>query len=400
MPLFKYKTAGPDGKASEVLIEGDSQADSLSRLRSRGLVPLECLGQVDSYAGQKGAGFWRPNDFDVYDFTNRLVPLLKAQIPLERSLGIIGDGMEDGKHGHVVRELRKGLHEGKKLSALIRDHGTRFPAIYANLVEAGEETGSLMDVMIELQRFMNERREMRDFMITSSIYPTIVLSVTFGVIILLFTVFVPRFSKIFSDMGKPLPLPTKIMLNISEFVTGFWWLWPLGIAALAYFIARVRKGGEARKWWDAKVLKLPVFGPIIQTMEVSRFIRTLAVLIKNHVHLLNTVNISTRVIQNSIIVQSLSGVSRELRGGSKLSLALAKSEYVPKLAAQMLSIGEESGKMGEMLNQVAEHYEKELRLKIKRLLALFEPAVILFLAVVVLAVVISIFLAIMEMNEI
>jgi type II secretory pathway component PulF len=400
MPLFKYKAASADGKISEVLIEGDSQADSLNRLRSRNMTPLESFGQVESYTHQRTFSFSLRRDFNLYDFTNRLVPLLKAHIQLERALGILADGTEDEKTKHIINDLRRGLHEGKKLSALIRDQGSRFPAIYSNLVEAGEESGSLTEVMIELQRFLNDGKEMKDFMITSSIYPMIILSVTTVVVILLFVFFIPHFAKIFIEMGKELPLPTKIMLGISQFVSRFWWLWLLCASGVAFFIYKVKKGGAAKDWWDDKLIKLPVAGKIVKTMEVCRFIRTLAVLINNHVHLLNTIRISSHVIQNRHIFKSLSSVASELRGGTKLSGALERSEYMPKTAIQMLRIGEESGNMGEMLNQVADHYENDLKVKIKRLLALFEPAVILFLAVVIFIVVISIFLAIMEMNQI
>ncbi len=400
MPLFKYKASGPDGKISELLIEGDSEPDSLGRLRQRGFMPLESYGQVESLSQERNWRFWQGSGFDACDFSNRLAPLLKAHIPLERALGIIAQGAENQNYSRVVADIRKGLHEGKKFSALIRDRGNRFPKIYANLVEAGEETGSLTEIISELQRFLNERREMRNFLLTSSIYPAFVISVTGTVVILLFTVFIPRFSKIFIDMGKPLPFITKVMVSISDAMTGLWWLWIILIAAIAFLVSRIRKGGKAADWWNANILKLPLFGELIILAELSRFLRTLAVLIQNHVHLLSTVQIAVNVLINPKIAGTFSAVPPELKGGAKLSTALGKSIYVPRHVIQMLSIGEESGNMGGMLNQVAEHYEELLRTRVKRLLALFEPIVILFLAVVIMAVVLSIFLAILEMQNI
>jgi general secretion pathway protein F len=401
MPFFKYKVANKSGKTFDFLIEGDNQQDSLRRLRARGFVPLETYGQVNDYVtNKKGLKFWKRKTFNAIEFTDRLVPLLKAHIQLERALGIIADGMTDKKQIEIVTDIRRGLHEGKKFSALVRSHGNCFPPIYANLVEAGEESGALVDVMAELHNFLNYKKEMNEFLITSSIYPAIILLVTFGVVILLFTVFIPRFSKIFFDMGKELPLPTAIMLWISEFITGFWWLWLICIAGISFVISRIRKGGKAKAWWDKKIVKLPFLGQLIQALEIGRFIKTLAVLLKNNVHLINSVKIASKVIQNTQIAKSFATVNTELKGGSKLSEALSKSVYMPKIVVQMLGIGEESGNMGDMLDQVANQQEKTMKLKIKRLLSLFEPAVILFLAVVVLTVVISIFLAILEMNEI
>ncbi len=401
MPLFKYKVANKAGKTFDFLIEGENLQDSQRRLRARGFVPLKTYGQVDDYENnKKQLNFWKRKTFNAIEFTDRLVPLLKAHIQLERALGIIADGMIDKKQVEIVNDIRRGLHEGKKFSALVRSHSNCFPPIYANLVEAGEESGALIDVIAELQNFLNYKKEMKEFLITSSIYPIIILAVTFGVIILLFTVFVPRFSKIFFDMGRELPLPTAIMLWISEFITGLWWLWLVCIGGISYGISRIRKGGKAKIWWDAKVLKIPLIGQLIQAIEIGRFIKTLAVLLKNNVHLINSVRIASKVIQNTQIAKSFTNINTELKGGAKLSQALSKSIYMPKIVIQMLGIGEESGNMGEMLNQVADQQEKTMKLKIKRLLSLFEPAVILFLAVVVLTVVISIFLAILEMNEI
>ncbi len=398
MPLFKYKVADTSGKITELLIEGDTQADSLTRLRQRGFTPIANLGEVDSLARAAGP-LWQKHKFDAYDFTTRLVPLLKAQIPIERALGIVAEGMDDGPGKHIVVEIRRGLHEGKRLSALIRNHGNRFPNMYANMVEAGEESGSLPAVMEELLHFMANTREMKEFLITSSIYPMIVLLVTCGVVVMIFSFFIPKFSKIFLDMGRTPPLPMQVMMGISNIVINFWWLWLLLIIAAALLVKSIAKGGKARPWWDEFSLKIPLIGSLMHMIEITRFLRTLAVLIQNHVHLLDTVNIASRVIQNSHIFKSLTGVASELRGGARLSAALAKSEFVPKTAVRMLGIGEETGNMGEMLDQVASQYETNLKNQVKRVLALFEPAVILILAVVVLSVVLSMFFSIMGLNN-
>jgi general secretion pathway protein F len=400
MSLYKFKVANKSGKSFDTVIEGDNQKDALKKLRGRGLIPLESYGtttQAKSAGG--GLKFWSRSKFNVIEFTNRLVPLLNAQIQLERALGIIASGTEEPEQKEVVNSIRRGLHEGKKFSELIRSNNMHFPNIYANLIEAGEETGALKDVIAELQYFLNYRKETKDFMITSSIYPGIILFVTFCVVVLLFTVFVPRFSKIFMNMGKALPLPTKILFDVSHIATGLWWLWLLIIAALTYFISRVKKGGKAKSWVHTNILKLPVLGEIIYVMEAGTFIKTLAVLLNNNVHLIKTVTIASKVVENRDIKKSLTGIVSDLKGGKKLSAALSKSKFMPKIAIQMLEVGEESGNMGEMLKQVADQLEKDMKVKINRLLAMFEPAVILFLAFVVLAVVLSIFMAIMEMNN-
>jgi type II secretory pathway component PulF len=403
MPMFKYKAVdSKGGNAVEILIEGDSKDDSLARLRGRGFTPIKFIGQVDDDGKSFSNIFARSKKFDTAEFTNRLLPLLKAQIQLERALGIIANSSEDDTTKSVVVDLRRGLHEGKKFSGMIRDRGNYFPPVYANMVEAGEESGALTKVMEELQKFLNERKELRNFLITSLIYPSIILSVTAGVVILLFTVFIPKFSKIFIDMGRELPLPTKIMMGISNLVTNpiMIMIWIACIFGIFYFIARVRTGGKAKEWWDSNILNVPFLGSVLQTIEIARFIRTMAVLLQSYVPLMNAVTISQKVIQNARIRDTLSGITGELRAGTKLSSALSKSAFISKTVVQMLNIGEETGNLGEMLAETASYYETEVKNRIQKLLALFEPLVILVLAAVVMAVVGSIFMAMLELNNI
>jgi type II secretory pathway component PulF len=400
MALFKYRVADTDGSIKKILIEGDSHSDSLARLRSRGLVPLDFYGEnaVDDDEGLFDFGFKRR--FDVCEFTNMLVPLLKAHVPLEQALGIISKSSPNDHFTRVVNDIRRGLHEGKKFSHLVRESGAGFPKIFSNLAEAGEETGSLAEVMTELRRFLNERREMKNFLLTSSIYPVFVITVVVGVVIMLFTVFIPKFSRIFIEMNKPLPLITKCIFAISSVITGFWWLWLTLFIALLLFLAYLRKKGILSILWDEYILKVPLFGRLVIMTEISRFIRTLSVLIRNHVHMLNTVNIAASVVGNSVISRSFSTVPTELRGGKKLSAALAKSRFMPITVLQMISVGEESGNLGDMLDQVASSYEEQLRNNVKRLLALFEPVVILVLAAIIMLVVLSVILAILELQNI
>ena len=175
-----------------------------------------------------------------------MVPLLKAHIQLERALGIMSDGTEDKSQKEIIQSLRRGLHEGKKLSELVRAKPEYFPSICANLIEAGEESGALIEVMIELKHFLDYKKETTEFMVTSSIYPAIIIFVTFIVIVLLFTVFVPRFTKIFFDMGKALPLPTQIMVWISNIMTGLWWLWLIIIAGISFAVVKIRRDEKGR----------------------------------------------------------------------------------------------------------------------------------------------------------
>ena len=200
MGLYRYIAAAPGESPHEILIEADSLREAQGKLRSRHLTPIRFCGEAG--IASEGGSYWSKNKIDTCQFTRQLAPLLAANIQLERALAIIADSSAEQEQKQFVNSLRQGLHEGKKFSDLIRSHGKLFPGYYANLVESGEESGCLPQAVEELYKFMSENRELKSFIVSSSVYPLAILGVTLLVTILLFTVFVPKFAKIFADMGR------------------------------------------------------------------------------------------------------------------------------------------------------------------------------------------------------
>ena len=398
MALYKYLAAAKGEQPHDMLIEADNEKEALSKLRSRHVMPVRFYGEVS--VGGGGRLMFRRSRIDTYDFTRQLAPLLDSFIPLEKALGIIAESAVEPEQRDFVNSLRQGLHEGKKFSELVRSHGSLFPGYYANLIESGEETGCLPEVVGQLYKFMGESKELKDFIISSSIYPLAILSITLVVTVLLFTVFVPRFAKIFQDMGREMPPSMNFLLGVSAFASWAWWLIPCAAVGIWTGLKRFF-GAEAFHYNYSKfLLSLPLFGRIIVDLEMCKYIRTLSILIANHVEIIRTVKISGSIIHNPVIAKAFADIARKLKGGAKLSAALAGNRFVPSGMVPMLRVGEESGTVGEMLSRIATHLESDTRLKIKRLLSLFEPAVIVFLALVVLVVVVSIFVAMMEINSI
>ncbi len=398
MPLYKYIATAPGQSPHEVVIEAENSNEALSKLRSSGLRPVRFCGETD---GEKstGASLLRRSKVDVYDFTSQLAPLLIANIPLERAMAIIIESCVEPQQRQFVSALRQGLHEGKRFSELVRSYGSVFPGYYANLIESGEESGSLPEVVEELRKFMDDSKELKEFLITSSIYPAVILSITGIVGIVLFTVLVPRFSQIFADMGRENPPSMVFLIFMGKVV--LWGLILLVIGLCAGVIVYYRVGPDkVREWRNRIALKLPIFSKLINEIEMQRFIQTLSILVKNHVDIIKTVRIAVRVIQNQVIRESFSNIEGRLKGGEKLSASLSGNEYIPAGTASKIRVGEESGYVGEMLSRVSEHLEVATKRRIKRMLSLFEPAVIMFLAGMVLVVVLSIFLSIMELNKI
>ncbi len=398
MALYTYMAMAPGERAKEVSIEADSRREAEQKLRSLKLAPVRFTGEVDT--ARTGGTFFHGSRIDVLDFTDQLSPLLNSAIPLERAIGIIAEGVEEPEQKQFVLALRQGLHEGKKFSELVRGYGALFPGYYANLIETGEETGSMPEVVEELRRFMAESRELKDFIVTSSIYPAVVLAITLLVTILMFTVFVPRFAKVFADMGRELPGSMRFLMGLSDIFlygiilvpAGVWLiqrllLWRLGRRRLDELKARI-------------LLRLPVIGALDIDLEMGKFTRTLAILVSNHVDIIRTVRIGVKVIQNPVIRASFGDLEAKLKSGRKLSAALQDNPFVPAGLPAKLRVGEESGSSGAMLLKSAGYLEAGTRRRIKRILSMFEPLVIVFLALVVMTVVLAIFMAIMELNSI
>lgn len=395
MTLHRFKVSDAAGKVSEMLIEGDSQNDAARRVQSRGLVPLDYLGEGS--LSNKTAGLFQPK-LNVVDFTERLVPLLEANITLERALGIVGDDQSNPALAATVADLRRGLHEGRKLSELIRERGRLFPQLYAGVVEAGEEAGALPQVMSELRRFLSESQELKSFIISSSVYPAFI-AVT-GVFMLAFVlgVIVPRFASAMTGAGIE-STATDILLGLSAFLKSYWWTFLIVLGVFAYLFLQLRRENSPfRNWFDRVILKTPIAGKLVLYGNIARLCRTMAILMRSGVHLLNTVVIANRVVQNRAIGQSIVGLSGELRQGQRLSTALSRSPYIPGLMLKMIAVGEETGAVETMLERVAERYESDMKRLVKRLLSLFEPLVIVGLGLSVGLIVLLMFMAIMDMQ--
>ena len=397
MGLYKYIGAARNEKPREVLIEADSEKEAREKLRVRGIVPVKFLGEA---AAERRSFALKRSKINTFEFTRELAPLLDSYIPLERALSIIAESSPEKEQRNFVSSMRQALHEGKKFSEIVRSHGALFPPYYANLIESGEETGCLPEVVRELHKFMGESKELKDFIISSSVYPAAIMAITLLVTVLLFTVFVPRFANIFTDMGREQPPSMQFLLGVSEFAKYAWWMIPLGCAGFWFALKKIIGEEELKFKLAGQMIKLPLFGRIAVDLEMCKYVRTLSILIGNHVEIIRTVRISGKIISNPVIAKAFSSIDRKLKGGDKLSAALSGNPFVPPGMTPMLRVGEESGNVGPMLEKIAGNLENDTKLKIKRLLSLFEPAVIVFLAVVVLIVVVSIFVAMMEINSI
>lgn len=395
MPQFRYRAADPSGQVQDILVQGDHADDAARQVRRRGLVPIRLVDTAGRDLARPALPLLRGR-VDAAAFTDRLAPLLHAGIPLDRAMQIIGETAESPAEARLVAELLHGLRGGARFSQLLREHAHGFPRLYASVVEAGEESGALPAVLAQLRDYLILMRDLRAYVISASIYPAFVVCFSLGVVAILLGGVVPRLASVMTGAAAP-PHSVVFLLNASAALRHYWWA---GIFALVLLVLLARWAlarSDVRHHLDIALVRLPGIRRIVLLAELGRQTRTMALLIRNGVHLLDAVRISTAVLANSALRESIASLSADLRRGDRLSDALARSPYMPPLITRMLAVSEETGDTDRMLDVIADRYEADLRHAVKRLLAWFEPVTILALGGGVGAIVYLMFMAILSM---
>ena len=333
-------------------------------------------------------------------FTQELSTLIKAGLPLDRSLAILSDLTENPYLREIVQDLLKEIKGGKSLSEAMSVYPHVFPKIFVNMIKAGEAGGALDEILERLVEYLENSEELRDYIVSSLIYPCILGLVGAASIIVMITFVIPKFAVIFENAGAPVPLPMKVMLAVSGILAGYWWLILLsGIGG--WFGWRRYLGSEAgRLRWDRTLLKLPVLGSVVQRMEVSRFSRTLGTLLKSAVPLIQSINIVKDVVGNQAIATAMEPIKSGVKKGDGLTRPIREAEIFPDFALHLLAVGEETGRLDVMLLQVADTYDRELRTAVKRLVAMFEPLIILAMGLVIGTMVVSMLYSIFSINDV
>jgi len=402
MAEFLYKATTLSGQTIEGLMEGKDEENILHSLHQLGYIPIR-ITSVQKKGTALRLSSLLPKRVGIKDllvFTQELSTLISAGLPIDRSLTILGTLTENERLRETVKDLLKRIEGGNSFAEALGYYPRIFSKLYVNMVKAGESGGFLETILSRLAQYLQSTKEIRDYLISVMIYPLILTIVSGISIIILMTFVIPRFGRIFSDMGQAIPLPTQILLMVSEFVRSYWWV-GLGILALVYFGLRKYLQQEERRYqWDQFKLKWVVIGSLIKKVEVARFSRTLGTLLQSGVSILPALNLTKEISQNRVISRSITHVHDRLREGKAMSRSLEETEIFPPLAIQMIGVGEETGRLDEMLIKVAETFEDNVQKAVKRTVSLLEPLIILIMGVVVGFIVISMLLAIFSINEI
>jgi general secretion pathway protein F len=406
--MYQYKAVSPAGEVKEGVLEGATQGSVIAHLQSLGLIPIRAAevgaGGARKLAAPAGvapkpARRGRVTQDDLGIVTRELATLVRAGLPLDRSMEILIGLAEKQSVADLLGAIRNEVRGGAALSKALEAHRDVFSRFYINMVKAGEAGGALGNVLLRLADFMERSKDLKDSVISSMVYPTILLVVSVLSVLILVIFVVPQFKQIFDQSGKALPLMTEIVLATGIFLRQNWPLMLAALIAAVWWFKRSLRNPATRAKWDARMLKWPIVGGLIARLEMARFARSLGTLLQNGVPLLAALSILKETLGNAVYRDAVEVVARELKEGRGMAKPMGDAQVFPKLAVQMIGVGEETGRLDEMLFQVAEVYDREVASAIKRGLALLQPLMIIGLAGLILLIIMSILVAMFGLME-
>jgi len=402
MSQFHYRAVSDSGDIVQGEMEAASVDEVIARLQDQGHTPLEARPANEAGSAGSFGGLLKRGPFtgdQLAQFTHQLATLLGAGQPLDRALGILLDLPEGERAKKLIERVRDRVRGGTTLSqAFDEEHGV-FPKLYISLVRAGEAGGSLEDTLRRLADYLERSQQLRGSIVNALIYPAFLMVGVLGSLVLLLAYVVPQFVPIFEDMQVPIPLITQAVLALGNLIQSWWWLLLLVIGG-GIFLWRARMRDPVyRLAWHGRLLQKRLVGPLMLKIETARIARTLGTLVKNGVPLLSALTIARQVTSNRALDEALAQAAEQVKGGSGLSLALAQSQRFPRLALQMVQVGEEAGQLDTMLLKVADTFELESRRAIDRLLAALVPALTIVMTVLVAIIMAAILLPLLSLTS-
>lgn len=403
MPLYRYKAFSPAGEALDGAMEAGSAEEVIVRLQDAGNLPVEAKLADAAGAGGLFGLFGRRSELSadqVLQFTQQLATLLGAGQPLDRALQILLDLPESEAARKLIERIRDAVRSGAPLSVgLEQQHGV-FSRLYINMVRAGEIGGSLHDTLRRLGDYLERSKALKESVINALIYPCILVAMVVGSLVLLLGYVVPQFMPLFEDMGAELPLLTTLVLAVGDTLNAGWWLILLVIGLLVWVLRRMLTEPERRARFDRWLLTRGRLGDLVAKLETARLARTLGTLLHNGVPLLAALGIARNVMGNLALVEAVDAAADEVKTGGGLAASLARSKRFPRLALQMVQVGEESGELDGMLLKVADTFDVEVRNTLDRLLSALVPLLTIVMAGVIAMIVLAILLPILDLSTV
>ncbi|MBS0660482.1 MAG: type II secretion system F family protein [Verrucomicrobia bacterium] len=400
MFTYSFQARDASGKITSGTQEALNEESAITSLMSRGLMVLSI--QQKSAASKKKK-ITMVKDADLVMFTRQLATMVDAGIPLVQAMTALYDTADPKRQAglrSVIGDITSRVQGGESFNQSLAKHPFVFNRLYVSMVKAGEAGGLLAEILDRLAGFLEASARLKKKIKSAMVYPVVVISIAVLITIFLIVKVVPVFADVFKDFGKPLPGPTQMLVDFSEMCREYWWAFLLVFVGIFYGLKAFLASQRGAELWHRYQLKLPVFGPLLHKIAMTRFARTFAQLIRSGVPILETLDIVGGSAGNSVVEQSIRGVSTDVEKGDNLSVALSKRPIFPPMMVRMVAAGESTGKIDEMLEKMADFWDEEIEAMLAALTSLLEPILIVTLGIIIGGIVICMFLPIFQLAEV
>ncbi|MBI3009190.1 MAG: type II secretion system F family protein [Candidatus Omnitrophica bacterium] len=403
MPLFTYKVRDKDGRVTSGVLEAANKRTVIEKLRAQNYfiasieeeTPTAELLTLDI-----GELFVSVKTKDMVIFTNQLATMIGSGLTLTSSLNVLTQQIENKKLRKIIEKVRDDVEGGNSFSGALEKHPRVFSSLFVNMVHAGETGGALEEILRRLATFAEQAEDLRANVKTAMTYPILILFVAVGVITFLVTGILPKFENIFLSSNVPLPMPTVLLLTVSRFIRTKWYMILFVMAVVVIGMYLYNRTKEGRFNLDAIKLKIPVFGSLLRKVAIARFARTLGTLISSGVPILQSLRIVQATVGNFVIASVIDNVCESVNKGESIAGPLQEGKVFPVMVGQMVAVGEEAGTLDEVLNKIADFYDKEVGFAVKALSSVIEPVLIFFVGGLVGLVALALFLPMFNMIQV
>jgi len=402
MATFAYRAKDTKGETIQGTMEAESQHAVASRLQAMGYFPLHVGAESKDRQGLSGLiqtlRRQHVRTADLTTFNRQLSDLIGAGVPLVKALNTIVTQTANEVMREIVSQISADVQSGSTFAQALSKHPRAFSKLYVAMVRAGEAGGMLENVLARLADFAEAEQELKGRIQSMLIYPSIMVIVGFVAVTILMTVVMPKITAIYKDLNQTLPAITRVLIEISRFVGGYWWAVFLGMGVLVFLLWNFLRTDEGKTLFDGWVLQVPVLGGVVQKREIARFARTFGALLHNGVSILPALEIVIDVMTNNIVRREVAQIPQNISQGSGVANPLRNSKVFPPVVVNMIAIGEETGRLAEVLGRVAHSYEVEVDRSIRALVSLIEPLIILTMGLVVGFIVVAMLLPIFSLD--
>ncbi|HVY23970.1 MAG TPA: type II secretion system F family protein [Steroidobacteraceae bacterium] len=402
MPMYSYKGRSARGELITGRLDGDTADNVAARLLNGGITPVEITAlaasnDIDLSRFSKMIGAGKPTIADLVLFSRQMFTITKAGIPLLRGMRSLAMSTHNTILREAMEDILASLESGRDLASSFARHPDIFPPLYISIVRVGESTGTLETSFKRMAEYLEQDQQTQQRVKSAMRYPIIVMVVIAVAIGILTTFVIPRFAPLFRALGNDIPLPTRIIMGVSEFAQHYWYVVLLGIAAIVFGVRQYLRTPRGRFQWDEWRLKIPVLGKLTHQAILARVSRSLSISLTAGMPMIQTLNVIAKSSGNEFMADRINRLRLAVERGDPLSRAAAGVEMFPPLVLQMMTVGEETGELAELLDEVAEFYEREVDYALKNLSAAIEPILIIFVGGMVLILALGVFLPMWNM---